>query len=191
MSDQIKQESRIPEKKPRKFFGKTPVKVIVAVILILFAVITLKEIAMAKHFHKFYDGPHGFIKDGPHGFIIEQIAGKLNLDENQKAQVDKIREQINEKMEANKPDRKNDLDEFENEFKKDNLDKNTLKQIMEKKDQKREEMKDFMLDKLIEFHKILTPEQRTKAVEIMKELKDKFHDKAGKDKFNKGPRPER
>lgn len=183
MSDQIKQESLVPAKKHRKFFSTTSSKLIMSVAVIIFIVIAIKGIAMGRHFHKFHDGPHGF--------IMEQIIGKLNLDENQKAQVEKIREQIKEKMEANKPDRKNDLDELENEFKKDNLDKNTLKQIFENKDQNREEMKDFMLDKLIEFHKILTPEQRTKAAELMKEMREKFHDRSGKDKPEKRPWPEK
>lgn len=41
-------------------------------------------------------------------------------------------------------------------------------------------MKDFMMDKMIEFHDLLTPEQRIKAVDAMKEMKGKFHDRMDK-----------
>lgn len=178
MSDQINQEDQIPEIKKTKFFKSTKVKIILSVVIVLFTVVTIKGIAFAKHFHKLHDGPDGF--------IIEHLVKNLNLTEVQKAQVERIRDQIKEKMEANKPDRKNDMDDFANEFRKDKMDKNTLKEIHQKNEKKHEEMKEFMLDKLIEFHDILTPDQRNKAIENMKDMKMKFHE--GRDKFKDGPR---
>jgi Spy/CpxP family protein refolding chaperone len=97
--------------------------------------------------------------------------------------VDKIREEIKAKREEMKKNRESDKTDFENAFKQDKLDKETLKSIMKKRDAKNEEMRDFMLDELIKFHGILTPEQRTKAIEKMREMKQKMRDKHEK----KGP----
>ncbi len=117
--------------------------------------------------------------DDPEGFIFGRLTENLNLTDNQKAQLDKIKGEIKEKMESKKSDRDGIMDEFANEFKKDNLDKNQLLELSKKKDQNAGEMKEFIMDKIVEFHNMLTPEQRTKAVENMKEMKDKFHDKFG------------
>lgn len=125
-------------------------------------------------------------RDGPEGFIFGRLTENLNLNENQKAQLEQIRAQIREKMESKKTDRDGMMDEFANEFKKDNLDKSKLLELSKKKEQDKEEMKSFMMDKIIEFHNILTPEQRNKAVENMKEMKNKFHNKFKHD----GERPD-
>lgn len=119
-------------------------------------------------------------RDGPPGFIIEMLTQNLNLSENQKAQVERLKVQVKEKMEQNKPDGESAMDELANEFKKDQLDKKKLMELADKKEHKKEEMKEFMMDKLIEFHNILTPEQRNKVVENMTSMKDKFHDKMDK-----------
>jgi len=171
MSDEINKEEQISQKK-KSFFSSTKSRVILTVVIVIFAIIAIKGIALARHFHRFADGPHGF--------IIEKISENLNLTPEQKAHVEKISDQIKQKMEAKKSTRENMLDEFANEFKKDNMDRNKLKELSVKKDQEKQEMKDFMMDKIIEFHDLLTPDQRNKAVETMKEMKGKFHDKMKK-----------
>ena len=147
--------------------------------LILFGVITVKGIAIAKNIHKFADGPEGF--------IIDKISEKLDLNTSQKTQVERLKAQIKEKMESQKPDRENMMKEFSEEFTKSTLDRNSILDHMKKNESKREEMKTFMIDKLVEFHAILTPEQRVKAVELMiefKEMKDK-HQPRGPGNFMK------
>ncbi|HQY52876.1 MAG TPA: Spy/CpxP family protein refolding chaperone [Ignavibacteria bacterium] len=147
--------------------------------LILFGVITVKGIAIAKNIRKFADGPEGF--------IIDKISEKLDLNASQKTQVERIKAQIKEKMESQKPDRESMMKEFSEEFTKSTLDKNSILDHMKKNESKKEEMKTFMIDKLVEFHAILTPEQRVKAVELMiefKEMKDK-HQPRGPGNFMK------
>jgi len=168
MSEEINKDEPIPQKK-KSFLNSTKSKVILSIVIVIFTVIAIKGIAVGRHFHKFADGPHGF--------IIEKISENLNLTPDQKAQVERISGQIKEKMDLKKQTREGMLDEFANEFKKDNIDRNKLKELSGKKDQEMEEMKQFMMDKIIEFHDILTPEQRDKAMVSMKEMKDKFHDK--------------
>ena len=126
-------------------------------------------------------------KDGPHGFIIERLTENLNLTENQKVQVEKLKAQVKEKMESNKPDRENGMEELANEFKKDQLDKSKLMEFANKKHARMKETKEFMMDRLVEFHSILTHEQRSKVVENISDMKHKFHDGMDKhkDKQNK------
>lgn len=118
--------------------------------------------------------------DGPHGFIIDQLLKDLNLSESQKTQVEKIKEQIHERMEMKKQDTENSMDEFADEFRKDNIDKDKLIELGNKRSRDEKEMKEFMLNKLIEFHDLLTPEQRSKAADNLKRMKEKFHDRGVK-----------
>jgi Spy/CpxP family protein refolding chaperone len=92
-------------------------------------------------------------------------------------------------MESKKPVRENKMEEFADEFRKDNIDRNKLLELGQKKEQEMKEMKEFMLDKIIEFHSILTPEQRNKAVDEMKNMKEKFgkmHDRQGRPGDDRG-----
>lgn len=171
MSDSINEGNQALEKK-KTFFKTTKSKVILGIAIIIFAFITIGGIALGKQFNKF--------KDGPEGFIMERIAENLNLTDEQKAQVERIKDQIKERMEAKKSVRESMFEEFANEFRKDNLDKTKLRELSEKKDQQAQEMKEFVIDKIIEFHSLLTPEQRSKAMDNIKTMKSKFHDRMKK-----------
>ncbi len=114
-----------------------------------------------------------FRDHGPFGFIMSKIVKELDLNTEQKAAIDKIQEEVKAKMEENKKERENHMSEFGNLFKQDKLDKDQLMTLSKQHDAKREEMKSFFMDELIKVHAILTPDQRTKAVEKMKELKEK------------------
>ncbi|MEO8210101.1 MAG: Spy/CpxP family protein refolding chaperone [bacterium] len=170
-SENLQQQSDEPvETKKIKKLRK--LKIIIPVIVVAFLITAVCGIVSAKK--KFGDGPGGF--------MIGMIVEKLDLTDIQKAQVEKIRDEIKTKMDLRKDNRDNMMEEFANEFKKDNMDKNKLKDLDLKREQNMMEMKDFMMDKLVEFHNLLTPEQRNKAVETMKEMKNKFHDHDRHDK---------
>lgn len=172
MIDQQKSEqTQIPQKK--KFCRSVKSKAILSILIIVGLLILIKGIAFAQHMHK-----HG---GDPVSMLIGRISEKLNLNESQKQQLDKIRDDIHQKMESKKQNRENDFDAFADEFKNSSINKNKLIEIADKRENEREEMRSFMLDKLIEFHSILTPEQRSKAIEEMKNMKDKFGPGKGKD----------
>lgn len=156
----------------RKSCRSRKIKFIIPLLVIAFIFTSIIGIVYAKK--KFSDGPDGFLM----GMIVE----KLDLSNDQKVQIEKLRIQIREKMESKKSNRESNMEEFANEFKKDNMDRNKLKELDKKREQDMNEMKDFMTDKIIEFHNILTPEQRIKAVDTMKEMKDKFHDRMDRPK---------
>ena len=114
-----------------------------------------------------------FRDHGPFGFIMNKIVKELDLNTEQKAAIDKIQEEVKAKMDENKKERENHMSEFGNLFKQDKLDKDQLMTLSKNHDTKREEMKSFFMDELIKVHSILTPDQRTKAVEKMREFKEK------------------
>lgn len=179
-SENTLQENTNPECKnlKRKSCRHRKLRFIIPVLVLAVILTSVFGIVYAKK--KFRDGPDGFLM----GMVVE----KLDLNSDQKAQVEKLRTEIREKMEAKKDNRESMMNEFANEFKKDNMDRNKLKELDQKREQNMQEMKDFMMDKMIEFHNILTPDQRVKAVDVMKEMKDKFHDRMDKPKDKKEER---
>jgi periplasmic protein CpxP/Spy len=141
-------------------------RIIWGAVIVIFLITGIAGVGFAQKVKKMRD-------NGPMFFMMEKISKELNLNDNQKAEVEKIREEIKAKMESRKQDREKNFTEFENLFKQDKIDKESLKLLSQKHDQDREEMKEFMMDELIKFHAILTPQQRTLAVEKMHEMKDK------------------
>jgi periplasmic protein CpxP/Spy len=150
-------------------------KVIFGSIMIVVIIMVFVGIGAAQKLKNFKD-------KGPLGILIEKITADLDLSEQQKADVQKIKEEIKTKMEENKSKRENKFDEFDRMFRQDKLDKDAMKEAMKKHEADREAMKDFMLDELIKFHSILTSEQRNKAADKLKEFKNKKPFEHNKDK---------
>lgn len=149
-------------------------KIIIGAVLVMFIITGVAGFGFARGFYYKHRG------DGPWGFMIGKIAGELDLNDQQKAEVEKIRDEIKAKMESNKPDRNNDMAEMEQMFRSDSFDKQKALDLMKQNDAKRDEMRSFMLDEVAKFHSILTPEQRNKAVDKMKEFRQKREDRREK-----------
>jgi protein CpxP len=147
---------------------------LISLLVVMVAFITIGGITFAQKMKHMRD-------DGPLFMMMERMSKDLNLTEQQKTEMDKIRDEIKTKMESKRESRKGDMKDFEDAFKQDNLDKQTLKQLMSKHDADREEMKDFYIDEFIKFHALLTPEQRQKAIDKMHEMRDKKHKSFDKD----------
>jgi len=107
--------------------------------------------------------------------MLDKISNDLNLSADQKTQVQAIKDEIKQKMQSRKKDHQNGMSDFEEAFKQDKLDKETLKSIEQKHESDRQEMKEFMMDELVKFHDILTPDQRSQVVQKMEDMK-KNHD---------------
>ncbi|MBZ0204535.1 MAG: Spy/CpxP family protein refolding chaperone [Ignavibacteria bacterium] len=148
-------------------------KIVIITMIVVFVVTGIAALGFAKGFYDKHKG------GGPWGFMIGRIADDLDLNTEQKAAVDKIKEEIKAKMDANKESRKKDMTEMEQMFRSDNFDKQKALDFAKLHDAKREEMRSFMIDEVAKFHSILTPDQRNKAVDKMKEFREK--DKGFKD----------
>ena len=143
-------------------------RIIIGILLVVVIITGIAGIGFAQKIKQMRD-------KGPMFFMMERITKDLNLDDKQKAELEKIREEIKAKMETRKQDREKNFADFENLFKQDKINKEDLKLLIQKHEKNREEMKEFMMDEFIKFHALLTSEQKTKAIEKMHEMKYKRH----------------
>lgn len=119
---------------------------------------------------------------GPFGFMSERIIKELKLNDQQTAEVNKIKDEVKAKMDANRQKRQDMAQEMENMFRGDTFDRQKALDFAKQREANREEMKTFMIDEMAKFHSILTPEQRNKAADLMKEKREKRS--RNKDKWN-------
>ena len=104
-------------------------------------------------------------------FIVNRISSTLDLSKEQVEKLNKIKDEILARIKS----RPNDREAFHNELiglvKSDKLDKNMVENFIGKREERMKELKPFLIDKLVEFHNMLTPEQRNRIVEKL----DKFY----------------
>ncbi|MCC6864824.1 MAG: Spy/CpxP family protein refolding chaperone [Ignavibacteria bacterium] len=152
-------------------------------IIVVFVITGIAALGFAKNFYDNHRGGHDKV-----GFIIGKISKELDLNDEQKAEVEKIKIEIKAKMDENKQNRSQDAVEMENLFRSSSFDKTKALELSSKRDAERQEMKSFMIDELAKFHSILTPDQRNKAADKMKEFREKrsqMHNKWEKENQNK------
>ena len=162
-------EQKEPNKSESKRSGFLNLKYIIPVIIAAFLLTATFGIVMAKK--KFADGPGGFMM----GMLVE----KLDLNATQKAQVEKIKDEIHSRMQTKVNENQTMKDDLASEFAKENMDKNKLMEFHQKRQQEMDQNSEFMMDKMIEFHNLLTPEQRQQAVDLMKNMKGGFNQGMG------------
>ena len=110
----------------------------------------------------------GLIFDGMKARMIENLELTPEQVEKVEAIIDEIKDQI--------PDMRNHHqgihEEFARQFTADTFDQDAVKSALEKKLVELKSMTDFMVNKVSEFHEILTPEQREKLIEHMNEIRE-------------------
>lgn len=131
-------------------------------LLVLLGIVSIAGLAFNCHGH------HSPEKRA--NWIVKKIASDLDLDDKQKAELNRIKTEILQK--------KKDLnikmipEEAVELFRADKVDEAKVNKVFESNSAKREEFRTFMTKKMIEFHAVLTPEQRNKfadkTLEIMK-----------------------
>ncbi len=146
-------------------------------------VVVILVAAVAVGYSQMMRNNHG----GPLGMMLDKITKDLNLSSDQKTQVDQIKAEIKAKMDAkrdaNKDAHKKSAEDFANLFKQSTLDKQALQDLASQRDKDREDMKSFMMDELIKFHDLLTPEQRDKVAGKIMDFSSHKRDNDGKKKF--------
>jgi Spy/CpxP family protein refolding chaperone len=124
-------------------------------------------------------GPRHFFCATPEeraAMIVKKITCDLKLTKEQVEKVNKIKDEILARTKDLRDEREAVHKEFMDLVKSDKLDKNKLTVFVNKREDKIRALKPFFIDKMVEFHNILTPEQRVKAAEKM----EKFHNWCGK-----------
>jgi Spy/CpxP family protein refolding chaperone len=108
--------------------------------------------------------------------IANRISKKLDLTESQKAELNQIKDDIVGKVKSkeNVAQREELRTAFFAMFKGDSLTKEKLMDLYQKREAEQKGMREFLMDKMVQFHNMLTPEQRTKFVEWMEKYAKKF-----------------
>ncbi|MCB1179340.1 MAG: Spy/CpxP family protein refolding chaperone [Leptospiraceae bacterium] len=109
-------------------------------------------------------------------YISKKLESHLDLDDSQKPKMEKIKNEIIAKHKELKakqnPEAKK---EFIAMVRSDKMDKDKLKTIHENRKKSKEEMGNFIMDKMVEFHAILKPEQRNKLADKMEKFMNRHH----------------
>lgn len=121
------------------------------------------------HFHKFHK--KGDFK--MHEAMKKKIAKELDLTEEQQAKLDAIHEVVKSQCPSQKETHQEMFEDFKTEIRKDTLDQDVIKQMMAHKHERINEIKPLVMEKIVEFHACLTPEQKETLISHM----EKFHEK--------------
>jgi len=108
-------------------------------------------------------------------WIKKHISAELNLDAAQNEKLDAIAADMLERRQKLKPVREQSRLELANLVRAENLDRADLERLVDKKRVHVEEMIDVVMQHAVEFHEMLTPEQRTLlAAKIEKHERNRY-----------------
>ena len=109
-------------------------------------------------------------------YIVKKLTKRLDLTKEQQDKVNKIKDEILARTKNLREDRAMLRQEASTLFKEDKLTKEKVNKFIDKRKSKIDELRPFIVDKIIELHAILTPEQRGKLLlferRFEKELRD-------------------
>lgn len=133
----------------------------IMIVIALAAFILIGGVAACKHGH------HRGFDEFDLAAATNRIASRLDLTESQKADLEQMAGEIAEKAKAIHADHENRHQELADLIRQDAIDRDVVDQRITEKMESIQEMADFAADRLIAFHRSLTPEQREKiAVHI-------------------------
>jgi len=107
-------------------------------------------------------------------WIVGKLESKLDLSKVQLVKVNEIKDEILAKRIEVKELRKGFHETMLAQVKADTFDKNKVNNLFTSKEAKIKELRTFMVDKLAEFHAILTPAQRLKAEKYILKYHKRF-----------------
>ncbi|EMY79347.1 putative lipoprotein [Leptospira weilii serovar Ranarum str. ICFT] len=106
-------------------------------------------------------------------FIVKKITSELDLNDSQKKELYRIKDEILSKRKELKLQGPRIPTDALAEFRQPSLDEKKINKAFELEMNKMTEMRTFMTKKAIEFHAILNPEQRNKLVDLITEFQQK------------------
>ena len=109
------------------------------------------------------------------GRVVKMISKKLDLTDGQKEKLESIKDEILEMHASRAEIRSHRRAEVTALIRSESLDSGLLLEKIEAYQEDRDQVRRFMVEKMIDFHAMLTPGQRNRLAEHM----DAFHDKAG------------
>ena len=113
--------------------------------------------------------------------IAEHLSSKLDLTEEQNKKLNQIKDEILENKKNIQPPKK---EEFKNQLldliKKEKISADELEAVFSGRENQHKEHRKFMMKKLAEFHSILTPAQKEKLADHIKEYKHRDREREHK-----------
>lgn len=100
-------------------------------------------------------------------WMTKRITKELDLNDAQKQTLAKIKDELLAKYKADKSARDAIFQEMTALVQTDSIDKARLQDLKKRHVAQREAMENLFMDKVVEFHKVLTPEQRVKAAKSL------------------------
>ncbi|TAL35343.1 MAG: periplasmic heavy metal sensor [Spirochaetes bacterium] len=107
-------------------------------------------------------------------YMAKKIASKLDLNDEQKAKLYAIKDEAVAKFKEERAGHKAMRAEAIALVKKDKVERAEVEKLFSEREEHMKRLRPFIIDKIIEFHAILTPEQRAKAAELMEEFQKKM-----------------
>ena len=107
-------------------------------------------------------------------WATKKITKELDLNDAQKQVLQAIKSDLLAKLAAHKSERDAQLQQFTALIRQDSIDKLKLGELKKKHQQMRDKAEDLFLEKIVEFHKILTPEQRNKSADLVQKYMSRF-----------------
>lgn len=107
-------------------------------------------------------------------WMAKRITKELDLNDSQKQVLNKIKDEIVAKHKAEKGNHEIQLQEMTTLLRADTIDNARLTALRKRHQAHRESMEAMFVEKTLELHKVLTPEQRNKAADLMEKHMKKF-----------------
>jgi Spy/CpxP family protein refolding chaperone len=126
-------------------------------------------------FRGYHGGHGGFFHATPEErmeFFTDKIAKRLALDDAQIKQLQSMGQEVLEKRVEMHSWHDSISDTIHNEFLKDEVNKENIDKIVSESRQKIDEMLSLIASRMIQFHQMLTPEQRKKLVTAVEEHRE-------------------
>ena len=123
-----------------------------------------------------FSGCRSHSDQGKAEFMVDYVAETLDLTDEQRAQLEGIKEEFVAKAEAMRAEKKAMHDAFMAELRKEEIDPQRLKELIAQKQEQMTEILDLAITRLAEFHRTLTPEQREKLVAKLEYFRQRHQD---------------
>ena len=114
---------------------------------------------------------------GPHkgaAFMMDYMTEALNLNEEQQAKANAYKDEILAKTAAMRSEKKQMHDEIKAQLSSEEIDTSRVKELVAEHRAGMDEVIDLLVDRIADFHRTLSPEQRDKLVEKLEKF-EKWH----------------
>lgn len=108
-------------------------------------------------------------------FMVDYISEALDLNENQQAQLDQIKDELMAKAKGMHADKESLHEELVTQLRNEEIDQVRVKAVIAEHREKMDEIIDLVVVHLAEFHKTLTAEQKEKLIAKIETFKKWHH----------------